>query len=289
MPTWSLPRLARRPAHLVSPVLHRPGLHHLRRPVRRIPGPARRAHDHRDAGRRPPGRRVASRPSAPLLLRRPLVGGCAWLVLLDGIVTHLLSPQAPLALVVDDRQLVNLAVWRCLWYGTFGPQPVQVVLVRPPGRPDGYELVLVATDLDATQPSGLNGYAMRSPSKTPARSPASTRPAPHPSGRRSHRAVRPAVPEPDDLLVRAGRRRPRRCSPPTAPALLVPDEARPIGGRHARSGAPRAHRRPVSASSPRRAHHSGNPHGRAGVGLRRGMKCESRGGGTWRQRVRRPR
>jgi hypothetical protein len=39
---------------------------------------------------------------------------------------------------------------RCLWYGALGAQPVQVVLSRPVGAPDGYELALVTTDLAAT-------------------------------------------------------------------------------------------------------------------------------------------
>src|SRR6266545_5621672 len=31
---------------------------------------------------------------------------------------------------------------RCLWYGALGRQPVQVVLSRPAGSPDGYQLAL---------------------------------------------------------------------------------------------------------------------------------------------------
>jgi DDE superfamily endonuclease len=45
---------------------------------------------------------------------------------------------------------VELAVLRCLWPGVFGTRPVQVVLVRPPGAPDGYDLALATTDLDAS-------------------------------------------------------------------------------------------------------------------------------------------
>jgi hypothetical protein len=57
--------------------------------------------------------------------------------------------------------VVALACWRCLWYGTFGRRHVQVVLVRPPGRVDGYDLALVATDLAATPAELVERYADR--------------------------------------------------------------------------------------------------------------------------------
>src|SRR6266545_4605920 len=49
-----------------------------------------------------------------------------------------------------DREVLAL---RCLWYGALGRQPVQVVLSRPVGAPDGYQLALVTTDLAATPPA----------------------------------------------------------------------------------------------------------------------------------------
>src|SRR6266542_4622808 len=49
------------------------------------------------------------------------------------------------------------------WYGTFGPRPVQVVLVRAPGAPDGYDLALVSTDLGATPAALVERYADRWP------------------------------------------------------------------------------------------------------------------------------
>jgi hypothetical protein len=61
----------------------------------------------------------------------------------------------------DREQVVDLACWRCLWYGTFGRQPVQVVLVRPPGRVDGYDVALVSTDLAATPAELVERYADR--------------------------------------------------------------------------------------------------------------------------------
>jgi hypothetical protein len=56
---------------------------------------------------------------------------------------------------------VELAVLRCLWPGVFGPRPVQVVLVRPPGAADGYDLALATTDLDASAAELVVRYAAR--------------------------------------------------------------------------------------------------------------------------------
>jgi len=49
----------------------------------------------------------------------------------------------------------------CLWPTVFGAQPVRVVLVRPVGAPDGYELALVSTDLTATPAALVERYAAR--------------------------------------------------------------------------------------------------------------------------------
>jgi hypothetical protein len=62
-----------------------------------------------------------------------------------------------------ERKLVELTCFRCLWYGTFGPSPVQVVLVRAPGAPDGYDLALVSTDLGVTPAALVERYADRWP------------------------------------------------------------------------------------------------------------------------------
>jgi DDE superfamily endonuclease len=50
---------------------------------------------------------------------------------------------------------------RCLWYGALKGQPVQVVLSRPVGAPDGYQLALVTTDLAATPAQVIERYADR--------------------------------------------------------------------------------------------------------------------------------
>jgi hypothetical protein len=57
-----------------------------------------------------------------------------------------------------DRDVLAI---RCLWYGALKAQPVQVVLSRPPGAPDGYELALVTTDLAATSAQVIERYADR--------------------------------------------------------------------------------------------------------------------------------
>jgi hypothetical protein len=50
---------------------------------------------------------------------------------------------------------------RCLWYGALGRQPVQVILSRPIGAPDGYQLALVTTDLAATPAQVIERYSDR--------------------------------------------------------------------------------------------------------------------------------
>ena len=62
-----------------------------------------------------------------------------------------------------ERKPVEVACWRCLWYGTCGPRPVQVVPVRSPGAPDGYDLALVSTDLEASPAALVERYATRWP------------------------------------------------------------------------------------------------------------------------------
>ncbi|HZC99047.1 MAG TPA: transposase [Actinomycetes bacterium] len=57
-----------------------------------------------------------------------------------------------------DREVLAL---RCLWYGALGGQLVQVVLSRPLGAPDSYQLALVTTDLAATPAQIIERYADR--------------------------------------------------------------------------------------------------------------------------------
>jgi hypothetical protein len=55
---------------------------------------------------------------------------------------------------------VQVAVITCLWYGVFGSQPVQVILVRDKAK-TGYDIALVTTDLSATPAQIIERYAAR--------------------------------------------------------------------------------------------------------------------------------
>ena len=59
-----------------------------------------------------------------------------------------------------DREVLAI---RCLWYGALKGQLVQVILSRPIGAADGYELALVTTDLAATPAAVIERYADRWP------------------------------------------------------------------------------------------------------------------------------
>ena len=54
----------------------------------------------------------------------------------------------------------SIAVIRCLWYGVFGPQAVQVVFVRDKST-TGYDVALVTTDLAASAAQIIERYAAR--------------------------------------------------------------------------------------------------------------------------------
>jgi hypothetical protein len=56
--------------------------------------------------------------------------------------------------------------FHCLWYETFGQQPVQVVIVHKHTKPGGHELTLVSTDLDATPKQLIERFADRWPIET---------------------------------------------------------------------------------------------------------------------------
>lgn len=55
---------------------------------------------------------------------------------------------------------VQVSVTACLWYGVFGPQQVQVILVRDKAK-TGYDIALVSTDLSATPAQIIERYAAR--------------------------------------------------------------------------------------------------------------------------------
>jgi hypothetical protein len=56
---------------------------------------------------------------------------------------------------------VHTAVIDCLWYGVFGRQQVQVVLIREHPSATGYSIALVSTDLTATPAQIIERYAAR--------------------------------------------------------------------------------------------------------------------------------
>lgn len=57
---------------------------------------------------------------------------------------------------------MRAAVLSCLWYGVFGPQQVQVVLVRDRDRDtSGYGIALISTDLAATAAQIIERYPAR--------------------------------------------------------------------------------------------------------------------------------
>jgi hypothetical protein len=56
---------------------------------------------------------------------------------------------------------VNLTSRLCLWYGTFGRQPVRLVVVRERPTARCYDLALITTDLDATDAELVERYATR--------------------------------------------------------------------------------------------------------------------------------
>jgi DDE superfamily endonuclease len=57
--------------------------------------------------------------------------------------------------------IAAIAGFTCLWPAVFGTRPVQVVLVRDPAAPDGFDLALVTTDLAATPDQLVERYATR--------------------------------------------------------------------------------------------------------------------------------
>ena len=51
--------------------------------------------------------------------------------------------------------------YECLWYGAFGQQHVQVVIVRDPTRTDGYDIALVSSNLQASAAELIERYHER--------------------------------------------------------------------------------------------------------------------------------
>jgi hypothetical protein len=145
---------------------------------------------------------------------------------------------------------------------------------------DGFDLALVTTDLAATPVELVERYATRWSVEVcfrEARQDAGVGQARN----RTRLAVQRTVPFGADLLqprrgvVRHLRPPPRRPGRPPGTRALVPDQSRPLGGRHARQAPPGAHRRAISPGSCPRADPAGNPPGAGSLGCLRSLKCES--------------
>jgi hypothetical protein len=104
--------------------------------------------------RLPPPRRPGTRGRPPT--RGERLGD---LTRLAGTVT------TPFALYQVTRYghdgIAAIACFACLWPAVFGSRPVNVVLVRAPDAPDGFDLALVSTDLAAAAVELVGRYAAR--------------------------------------------------------------------------------------------------------------------------------
>jgi hypothetical protein len=62
----------------------------------------------------------------------------------------------------DGRSRVeHVATMTCLWYGPFHTRPVTVMLIRKPGRSEGFDVALASTDADATAAELIARYDSR--------------------------------------------------------------------------------------------------------------------------------
>jgi hypothetical protein len=62
----------------------------------------------------------------------------------------------------DGRSRVeHVATMTCLWYGPFHTRPVTIMLIRKPGRSEGFDVALASTDIDATAGELIARYDSR--------------------------------------------------------------------------------------------------------------------------------
>lgn len=144
-----------RPVHLVGDAAY------IGKPLRHLPG-------HVTVTARLRSDAALYQPAPPPTGRRgrPRVKGdrLPELIMLAGMTRYRWTPvQARCYGTTLDREVLAI---RCVWYGALGRQPVQVVLSRPVGAPDGYQLALVTTDLAATPQQVIERYADRWPVET---------------------------------------------------------------------------------------------------------------------------
>ncbi len=149
---------------------------------------------------------------------------------------------------------VSVSVICCLWYGVFGPEAVQVVLVRDKSK-TGYDIALATTDLEASAAQVIERYASRWSIEVAiedAKQLGGVGPGPQPPTRRcrTYRPVRTHHQHARRLLVRDRWVPPRRRPSGTKVGPLVPGEGPALGPRHARQAPPCHHRRAISARRP---------------------------------------
>lgn len=62
----------------------------------------------------------------------------------------------------DGRSRVeHVATMTCLWYGPFHTRPITIMLIRKPGRSEGFDVALASTDADATAAELIARYDSR--------------------------------------------------------------------------------------------------------------------------------
>jgi hypothetical protein len=69
----------------------------------------------------------------------------------------------PVTITAPDGRRRTEHVWSttCLWYGPFHTRPVAIMLIRKPGRAEGFDVALASTDVDATSSQLLTRYDSR--------------------------------------------------------------------------------------------------------------------------------
>ncbi len=168
----------------------------------------------------------------------------------------------------------------CLWYRSHRDQPLTVLLVRDPASKEPYDLALVSTHLHSASAQLVERFACRWSIEVAfedAKQLAGVGEARNRTEQAVNRSLRPALPEPDDHLVRAPRTQPcgRRRAP--RPRALVPHQNQPLDRRHARQAQTHDHRRAIFTRSAARALQAENQRHPASMGSNTPLNGESRG------------
>jgi len=69
----------------------------------------------------------------------------------------------PVTITAPDGRTRTEHVWqtRCLWYGPFHTRPVVIMLIRKPGRSEGFDVAIASTDTTATTAELIARYDSR--------------------------------------------------------------------------------------------------------------------------------